>query len=200
MQYKEFNDILVNNWPGVSRVGPDTLRMAHHAGRQAGRTALDMGSGTGFIALYLRSRGWRCMGVDVNGTALQCADRNARANNMQLKFKYSDLFSDVSGLFDLIVFNPPLGHTSAPAAPLEFVKSLMPRNNRVVIAIAYFFVGKQRRELLRRFLEQVPRHLEQGGVVMMSLYRAEMSLTGSWKTEVLEEVNGLRVVSLQRLD
>ena len=200
MQYKEFNDILVNNWPGVSRVGPDTLRMAHHAGRQAGRTALDIGSGTGFIALYLRSRGWQCMGVDVNSTALQCADRNARANNMQLKFKYSDLFSDVSGLFDLIVFNPPLGHTSAPAAPLEFVKSLMPRNNRVVIAIVYFFVGKQRRELLRRFLEQVPRHLEQGGVVMMSLYRPEMSLTGSWKTEVLEEVNGLRVVSLQRRD
>ena len=200
MKYKGFNDILVNNWPGVSRVGPDTLRMAHHAGQQAGRTVLDIGSGTGFIAIYLRAQGWRCMGVDVNSAALQCANRNARANNMKLEFKYSDLFSDVSGLFELIVFNPPLGHTSAPAAPLEFIKSLMPRNNRVVIAIVYFFVGKQRRELLRRFLEQAPRYLAKGGVVMMSLYRPEMSLTGSWKTEVLEEVNGLRVVSLKRLD
>lgn len=200
MKYEEFNDILVNNSPGVSRVGPDTLSMARHAGRQTGQTALDIGTGTGFIALYLQSQGWRSMGVDVNSTALQCATGNARANDLALEFKYSDLFSGVSGLFDLIVFNPPLGHTSAPAAPLEFVKSLMPRNNRVVIAIVYFLVKKQRMELLRRFLAEAPRYLAEGGVVMMSLYRPEMALIGAYKTEVLEEVNGLRIVSLQRPD
>lgn len=200
MKYKEFNDILVNNSPGVSRVGPDTLSMANHAGRQAGETALDIGTGTGFIALYLRSCGWQSMGVDVNSTALQCANGNARANDLELEFKYSDLFSGVSGLFDLIVFNPPLGHTSAPAAPLEFIKSLMPRNNRVVIAIVYFLVKKQRMELLRRFLEEAPRYLAEGGVVMMSLYPPEMPLTKPYKTEVLEEVNGLRIVSLKQLD
>lgn len=71
--------------------------------------ALDMGTGSGAIAVYLAKKGFDpVLGVDMNpisGTALRV---NSTRNNVDnTLFVNCDLFSAVRGKFDLIAFNPP---------------------------------------------------------------------------------------------
>jgi release factor glutamine methyltransferase len=71
---------------------------------------LDLGCGTGFVALANASfnRKSRVLGVDVNPAAVENARLNARLNRItNAEFIVSDMFSNVSGTFDTIAFNPP---------------------------------------------------------------------------------------------
>lgn len=71
---------------------------------------LDLGTGTGAIALALASEkpAWNLCGVDYIGGAVELAQRNAvRLGLSRVEFKQSDWFERVSGTFDLIVSNPP---------------------------------------------------------------------------------------------
>ncbi|MDR1567309.1 MAG: peptide chain release factor N(5)-glutamine methyltransferase [Streptococcaceae bacterium] len=70
---------------------------------------LDIGTGSGAIALALKSARpmWQILGVDISQQALQVARKNAAAYQLDVNFKASDLFSNVSGSFDVIVSNPP---------------------------------------------------------------------------------------------
>jgi release factor glutamine methyltransferase len=72
---------------------------------------LDLGTGTGAIALALKSErpNWQVCGCDKNGAAVALAVRNATRNNLDIEFFQSDWFSHVpvGKPFDLIVSNPP---------------------------------------------------------------------------------------------
>ncbi len=71
---------------------------------------LDLGTGTGAIALALASElpKAQVFGVDFQAKAVELAQENAKRNQLtQVKFWQSDWFSDVSGEFELIVSNPP---------------------------------------------------------------------------------------------
>ncbi|ASG66087.1 protein-(glutamine-N5) methyltransferase, release factor-specific [Idiomarina piscisalsi] len=72
---------------------------------------LDLGTGTGAIALALKSErpNWQVCGCDKNGAAVALAVRNAIRNDLDVEFFQSDWFSHVSvgKPFDLIVSNPP---------------------------------------------------------------------------------------------
>jgi methylase of polypeptide subunit release factors len=95
--------------------GPDTYRFAdavltHLAGRAHLRRAVDIGcgAGPGGILIALAAPSAEVFLVDINESALRFAGINARlagvANVHPLK---SDLLSEVDGVFDLIVANPP---------------------------------------------------------------------------------------------
>ncbi|WP_036188594.1 peptide chain release factor N(5)-glutamine methyltransferase [Marinimicrobium agarilyticum] len=93
---------------------PDTERLVELAlGLSESKpegNALDLGTGTGAIALAFASErpGWRVVAVDASPEAVQLAERN----RTQLGFDHvtciqSDWFERVSGVFDLILSNPP---------------------------------------------------------------------------------------------
>ena len=73
--------------------------------------ALDLGTGTGAIALSLASEqpGWQVMGVDYSDEIVALATSNAERNRIEnCSFLKSDWFSSLGGQrFDLIVSNPP---------------------------------------------------------------------------------------------
>ena len=73
--------------------------------------ALDLGSGTGAIALALASERprWSVLGVDRSPDAVALARRNADNLGLQrVQFLCSDWFAQIApGRFDLIVSNPP---------------------------------------------------------------------------------------------
>lgn len=73
-------------------------------------SVLDLGTGTGAIALALKSErpSWQVTGVDKISQAVSLARRNAVKHDLAVDFLQSDWFSEVSlQKFDLIVSNPP---------------------------------------------------------------------------------------------
>lgn len=80
-----------------------------------GERFLEMGSGSGLIAIHAARAGATVTAVDVNPHAVECTRRNAMRNGEKVTVIESDLFDNVEGLFDVIAFNPPylaVGETS----------------------------------------------------------------------------------------
>ena len=70
---------------------------------------LDMGTGSGIIAILAAQRSSEVVAVDINPKAVDAARANAVANGVadRISFGVSDVFDSVEGAFDLIVFDPP---------------------------------------------------------------------------------------------
>jgi release factor glutamine methyltransferase len=86
-------------------------RLAEIARERGTCRILDLGTGTGAIALALLSQVPEAvaLGVDVDRQAVETAVRNAAANGLAGRFegRVSDWFSNVNGKFHAIVSNPP---------------------------------------------------------------------------------------------
>jgi release factor glutamine methyltransferase len=70
---------------------------------------LDMGTGSGVQAIFAASKSTDVTAVDVNPSAVECARANVELNNLysRVTVKESDLFENVEGQYDLIIFDPP---------------------------------------------------------------------------------------------
>ena len=70
---------------------------------------LDIGTGSGAIALALAKNrpDWSVTAADISQEALQLASENARNQNLNIFFKKSDCFAEISEKYDIIVSNPP---------------------------------------------------------------------------------------------
>ena len=70
---------------------------------------LDIGTGSGAIALALAKNrpDWSVTAADISQDALQLASENARNQNLNIFFKKSDCFAEISEKYDIIVSNPP---------------------------------------------------------------------------------------------
>ncbi len=71
-------------------------------------SALDMCTGSGCIAISL-ARETRAVvrAADISEAAINIAKQNAKANNANVDFFVSDMFSNVTSTYELIVSNPP---------------------------------------------------------------------------------------------
>lgn len=70
---------------------------------------LDLCSGSGCIGLGLKKFNENLFVTlcDISKKALYVAKKNAKANNLKVNFRHSDLFQNVKGKFNIIVSNPP---------------------------------------------------------------------------------------------
>jgi len=158
--------------------------------------ALEVGAGTGFVALYLATLGCECEGVDVSLEAVECCRINAAANNLELSFYQSNLFENVSGLFDIIIFNPPYGHSRPGrwSRPLAIIKSLLPKENRWLSALVYRVIRKDRRFLIRCFLDASRDYLSQEGNLVIVLRKNELDLLDGESFDVIDSLGQQRLV------
>lgn len=86
-------------------------RLLSKLDKEQAHTIIDLGTGTGSIALAL-AQGLpqaEVMGVDISEAAVEVAQHNARLNELEkrVRFIISDWFSNIEGAFDCIVANPP---------------------------------------------------------------------------------------------
>lgn len=96
--------------PALFRTGPFLARHLRRHPLPAGATVLDMGTGSGLLAIVAAERAGRVVAVDVNPEAVRCARINALLNRVEARMTvyHGDLFAPVAGeRFDLILFNPP---------------------------------------------------------------------------------------------
>ena len=74
------------------------------------RRVLDVGCGSGVVAMFLAKRfGAEALATDISAAAVEITRRNALRNDVRVRARQSDLFDAVEERgFDLIVFNTPL--------------------------------------------------------------------------------------------
>lgn len=115
-----------------------------------GKRVLDMGSGTGVIALVAAVHGAHVTAADNNPAAVALCKKNFSMNSVKIEILESDLFSGLSNRqFDVVLFNIPF-----------YPK---PAGGRFDSA---FNAGKDF-ELIHRFARDVPLHLCDNGMVMI---------------------------------
>jgi release factor glutamine methyltransferase len=76
---------------------------------RAADRVLDVGTGSGILAILAASKSVYVTAVDINPFAVKCARSNIELNNLSSRIRVikSDLFKNVKEKFDLIIFNPP---------------------------------------------------------------------------------------------
>jgi release factor glutamine methyltransferase len=82
---------------------------------------LDLGTGSGVLAVAAAATAGRVVAVDVNPQAVRCARLNALLNGREerIEVRLGDLYGPVAGeRFDLVVSNPPY-YPGEPTSPLE---------------------------------------------------------------------------------
>lgn len=102
----EFN---VNENVLIPRQDTETLVEEVMKDLHDGMRILDMCTGSGCILLSLLHYSNDCTGVgaDISGKALEVAESNAAKLSIDAEFVESDLFTNISGKFDILVSNPP---------------------------------------------------------------------------------------------
>lgn len=93
----------------LMQFGGTSIELAHLINPWRARNALDLGTGCGFLAALLSPQADRVYALDLNSTAVQFAEFNARWNSLRnVTCLQGNLFEPVRDLrFDLIVSNPP---------------------------------------------------------------------------------------------
>ena len=112
----------------VLGVNPTTRTMACLTPRRPVGRALDLGTGTGALALRMAGHAETVVATDVNAHATELAGLNAAMNGIQLDLRVGDLFDPVGHdeAFDLITANLPFA--VSPDEEFAFRDGLRPRD------------------------------------------------------------------------
>lgn len=111
----------VNSNVLIPRQDTETLVEEALKHTKEGMHILDLCTGSGCILISLMKKcpGMVGMGSDISKQALAVAKENARANEVEVVFEWSNLFENIEETFDLIVSNPPY-------IPSAVIPTLMP--------------------------------------------------------------------------
>lgn len=116
--YTSFCGLTIAVKPGVLIPRPETAELVEWicedepASQRPTCRVLDIGTGSGCIALALASRGFCVEAWDVSPEALAIARENARQQELNVDFREQDILQPASSIapgrqFDIIVSNPP---------------------------------------------------------------------------------------------
>jgi len=144
--------------PGVFQPPSDSYMLADQLRRERlgpGVSVLDLGTGSGHLAVVAALARADAVAVDVSRRAVLSARLNARLNGVRVTALRGDLFEPVAGRrFDVIVSNPPyLPHPGEE-----------PPRRGLARAID---AGPRGRVFLDRICAQADQHLEPGGVLLL---------------------------------
>jgi release factor glutamine methyltransferase len=135
-----------------------------------GKKVLDMGTGSGVIALEMAEKGAEVTAVDKNPEAVKTVDRKAAEKEIEIEARESDLFENVEEKFDLIAFNPPYLPGEKGVGDEEIWRG-----------------GEKGTELTEKFLENIDSYLTEEGyaVVILSSRADHERITEKYGLEIL---------------
>ena len=193
--YREFYGRRFAVTPDVLIPRQDTETLVEAALAKSARTVLDVGTGSGCIAITLKLERPACQvtAVDVSPSALKVARRNGEALDANVDWLESDLFSAICDQrFDLIVSNPPYIDPKDPDVAREV------RNFEPKLAL---FAGQDGLDIYRRIAEMAKFHLRPQGQLLLEVgHEQSVSVTRlfseqGWRlTETRKDLSGVERV------
>lgn len=163
-----FGNLTFNLSENVYEPAEDTYLFAENINVNEGDFVLDMGTGSGLLAVLASQKAGSVVSVDINPCAVRCAKENAVLNHAKSKIDFiqADLFTALSetAKFDLILFN-------APYLPSE--------EKDLDDWLSHAWTGGENgRQVIDRFIAKSLPHLKNGGRILL----LQSSLTGVEET------------------
>ncbi len=171
-------DFIINTDENVYVPAEDSYLLAENLEIKEGQSVLEIGTGSGIVAMYASRLTDRITVSDINFDACELARKNFEDNNIEnIEILFGNMFEPVENRkFDVILFNTPY----------------LPTEDDEVIddTINYAFDGGLNgRKVIDLFLNEVGNHLNDGGIVQM----IQSSLSGN--EETLEKLDSLGFIA-----
>ena len=150
----------------------------------AARTILDLGTGSGCVAisLALMLKQVSVSASDISKKALLIARRNAAENGAKVNFVISDWFSSFSKRFDIIVSNPPYISSS------DFTR--LPNNVRSYDPKLALVGGRDGLDCYRKIAQSLLLYLSDDGLAFFEIgFGQKQGVTNIFSQEGLSVVN-----------
>ena len=126
-------------------------------------SVLDIGTGSGAIALALAKNrpAWSVTAADISQDALDVASENAKNQKLNIFFKKSDCFAEISEKYDIIVSNPPyISREDESEVGLNVL------NSEPHLAL---FADEDGLAIYRRIAEDATDYLKDGGKIYLEI-------------------------------
>ena len=147
---------------------------------------LDMGTGTGYIALLLYEKGFEAEGCDISHHSVKLARENSKGKNLPI-FQ-SDLFSNVQKKYDIILFNPPASGKAGENPLSNLIRKT--RLRKSLSAVFYKLTLKKRFQLILKFLKDAKNFINEKGMILIYMNPEELGLI---KQRLREDYNLFRI-------
>lgn len=156
----------------------DSFLLAENLAIRPGDSVLEIGTGTGIVAMYASKITDKITVTDINFDAVELAEHNFKKNGIEnIEILFGNLFEPLKNRkFDVILFNTPY----------------LPTENGDVIDdnLNYAFDGGLNgRKVIDKFLDEVKNHLNEKGIVQI----IQSSLSGN--EETLKKLDELGFIS-----
>lgn len=152
-----FGDLVFDICDEVYEPAEDSFLFAENLHVKLDSNVLDVGTGSGLLAVAAAKQGAEVVAVDINPFAIRCAKQNAERNRVsgKMAFLLSDLLSAFSKAvkFDLILFNSPYLPSEQGEEETWLGKA--------------WAGGLTGRQVIDKFISQAPRHLAASGEVLL---------------------------------
>ena len=171
-------DFIINTDDNVYIPAEDSYMLADNLQIKKGQSVLEIGTGSGIVAMYASRLTDNITVTDINFDACELARKNFEANDIEnIEILFGNLFEPVENRkFDVILFNTPY----LPTEDGEVLED----------TINYAFDGGLNgRKVIDLFLNEVGNHLNDGGIVQM----IQSSLSGN--EETLEKFDNLGFIA-----
>ncbi|WP_405294503.1 HemK2/MTQ2 family protein methyltransferase [Methanobrevibacter sp.] len=171
-------DFILNTHDNVYIPAEDSYLLADNLEIKQGQSVLEIGTGSGIVAMYASRLTDRITVTDINFDACELARKNFEDNDIEnIEILFGNLFEPVENRkFDVILFNTPY----LPTEEGEVIED----------TINYAFDGGLNgRKVIDLFLNEVGNHLNDGGIVQL----IQSSLSGN--EETLDKLDELGFVA-----
>jgi len=157
----------------VYSISEDTLLVLDNI--RCGKKVLEIGTGNGAIAIECAKLGSSVLAVDIDKDAVDRVREEAKNKNLKIKARVSNLFENVKGKYDTIIFNPPY----------------LPGNAKDLKDLQWAGGGKYGDEIILKFLKDAWKYLAENGeiyIILSSFNRLNKILKMPYKFEKIAQM------------